>query len=253
MIAQVLETNQQIPVAFNKKKQTYEDKYEVIDNEIRKRFYKWHLHAIAWFDFEDVSQIIRTHIYKKWEQWDQARPIEPWVNKIISNQMKNILRNNYSNFARPCISCQHNQSKENINPGQTSNLCAFTPSGTQSNECGDYAKWEKTRKQAYDIKIPVSLEHHIYDKVTLPEDHYNMHSAIGQLHLSMRQYLSDRHYIIYKMLFIDNIDEEIVADVLGYKSNEKGRKAGYKQIKNLKNFYKKIARKICGEKDIFFQ
>jgi hypothetical protein len=42
----------------------YEDKADVIDNEIRKRYYKWHLHAIAWFDFDDVAQIIRAHIKK---------------------------------------------------------------------------------------------------------------------------------------------------------------------------------------------
>ena len=73
------------------------------------------------------------------------------------------------------------------------------------------------------------------------------------MHLKMREYLSDRHFIIYKMLFIDHLDEELVAKVLGYKSNEKGRKAGYKQIKNLKNLYKKTAKRICGENDIFFQ
>ena len=113
----------------NNNKYTYEDKFETVDNEIRKRYYKWHLHALAWLDFDDVSQIIRAHIYKKWDQWDQQRPIEPWVNKIISNQLKNILRNNYSNFARPCISCKHNQSKEQSS-GQIANLCSFLVSTT---------------------------------------------------------------------------------------------------------------------------
>lgn len=233
-------------------KKSYEDKCDVIDNEIRKRYYKWHLHALAWIDFDDVSQIIRTHIYNKWSQWDQSRAIEPWVNKIISNQLKNILRNNYSNFARPCISCEHNQSKEQ-GSGQISNLCSVTKSGLQSEECDLYAKWYKTRKQAYDIKIPVSLETNIYDKCTLPEDHYDISGAVSSMHLRMRQFLNDRHYIIYKMLFVDHIEEETVAKVLGYKSNEKGRKAGYKQIKNLKNFYKRIAKKICNETDIFFE
>ena len=233
-------------------KQTYEDKFEVIDNEIRKRYYKWHLHALAWLAFDDVSQIIRAHIYNKWDQWDQSRPIEPWVNKIISNQLKNILRNNYSNFARPCVSCKHNQSKEQA-AGQVSNLCSLTSSGLQSDECPDYAKWYKTRKQAYDIKIPVSLETNDFDRHTSPEDHYKIDKAVNHMHLKMREYLNDRHYIIYKMLFIDYIDEELVAKVLGYKSNEKGRKAGYKQIKNLKNFYKKTAKRFCLETDIFFE
>jgi len=67
----------------------------------------------------------------------------------------------------------------------------------------------------------------------------------------MRDFLNDRHYIIYKMLFIDYLDEEKIALTLGYKTTEKGRKAGYKQIKNLKNFYKKIAKQMLEKNDIF--
>ena len=231
---------------------TYEDKAHIIDNEIRKRYYKWHLHAIAWFDFDDVAQIIRAHIYKKWNQWDQSRALEPWVNKIISNQLKNILRNNYSNFARPCLNCKHNQSKEQ-GEGQVAALCAFTPSGLQTNECADFGKWEKTKKNAYDIKMPLSLEFHTYSHNTAPEDHFDISRATNTLHGRMRTLLTTRHYFVYKMLFIDGIAEEEVARILGYKSNEKGRKAGYKQIKNLKNQYKNIAKKIIQKEDIFYE
>ena len=87
---------------------SYEDKAEEIDIEIKKRRGKWFLDSLAWFDFEDVEQIIKAHIYKKWHQWDQRRSLKPWVNKIITNQMKNILRNNYSNFVRPCLNCPFN-------------------------------------------------------------------------------------------------------------------------------------------------
>ena len=67
----------------------------------------------------------------------------------------------------------------------------------------------------------------------------------------MRNFLNDRHYIIYKMLFVDHLDEEVIAMTLGYKTTEKGRKAGYKQIKNLKNLYKKIAKQLLERNDIF--
>jgi hypothetical protein len=87
----------------------YEDKAEEIDLEIKKRRGKWFLDSLAWFDFEDVEQIIKAHIHKKWHQWDQRRSLKPWINKIITNQMKNILRNNYSNFVRPCLNCPFNQ------------------------------------------------------------------------------------------------------------------------------------------------
>jgi len=230
----------------------YEDKADVIDNEIRKRYYKWHLHAIAWFDFDDVAQIIRAHIFKKWDQWDQIRAIEPWVNKIISNQLKNILRNNYSNFARPCLNCEHNQSKQQGDT-QVSALCALTPSGLQSNECDLFAKWEKTKKNAYDIKMPLSLEFHSYTQNTEPSEHFDISRATSTLHAKMMNRLTPRHFFVYKMLFVDGISEVEVARILGYKSNEKGRKAGYKQIKNLKNQYKNMAKKIIDKEDIFYE
>ena len=236
----------------DKKDATYEDRAHIIDNEIRKRYYKWHLHAIAWFDFDDVAQIIRAHIFKKWALWDQSRPLEPWINKIISNQLKNILRNHYSNFARPCLNCEYNQSAEQ-GEGQIANLCAFTPSGLQCNECDLYAKWEKTKKNAYDIKMPLSLEFHAYTKNTNPEDHFDISRATISLHIRIKAALTSKHYLVYKMLFIDGISEEEVARILGYKSNEKGRKAGYKQIKNLKNQYKKLAKKIIQKEDIFYE
>ena len=72
-------------------KLTYEDKSDVIDEEIRKRSKSWFLTSVPWIDFEDVSQIIRTHIFKKWEQWDQARALQPWLNRLISNQLKIIV------------------------------------------------------------------------------------------------------------------------------------------------------------------
>ena len=236
----------------DKKDATYEDRAHIIDNEIRKRYYKWHLHAIAWFDFDDVAQIIRAHIFKKWALWDQSRPLEPWINKIISNQLKNILRNHYSNFARPCLNCEYNQSAEQ-GEGQVANLCALTPSGLQCNECDLYAKWEKTKKNAYDIKMPLSLEFHAYTKSTNPEDHLDISRATKSLHIRIKAALTARHYLVYKMLFIDGITEEEVARILGYKSNEKGRKAGYKQIKNLENQYKKLAKKIIQKEDVFYE
>ena len=59
-------------------------------------------------DYDDVCQIIRLHIYKKWHLWDQSRPFKPWASMIISNQIKNLIRNNYSSFAKPCLRCPHN-------------------------------------------------------------------------------------------------------------------------------------------------
>ena len=52
------------------------------------------------------------------------------------------------------------------------------------------------------------------------------------------------------MLFIENKTEEEVAKKMGYRTNEKGRKAGYKQIKNLKKTFKQKILSILEKKDI---
>ena len=55
------------------------------------------------------------------------------------------------------------------------------------------------------------------------------------------------------MLFIDYLSEEEVAAKMGYKTSETGRKAGYKQIKNLKKQFKEKAKKLIKTKDIFLR
>jgi hypothetical protein len=86
-------------------KQSFENSIAIVDEEIRKRKSKWTLAALAWIDFEDVEQILRIHIYRKWSLYDAQKPLAPWLNIIISNQIKNIIRNNYGNYARPCLKC----------------------------------------------------------------------------------------------------------------------------------------------------
>lgn len=232
------------------KKFTYDDKKDIIDTELKKRRGKWFLHSVSWIDFDDVCQIIRAHIYKKWEQWDQSRALEPWLNRIISNQLKNILRNNYSNFSRPCLNCPFNQSKisgEGDIPGE---LCGFTPSGLQCNECPLYGKWEKTKKHAYDIKMAVSIEACSAESFISGSQTFDIDQALARLNAELKKVLNSKQYTIYQMLFIENNTEEEVAKKMGYRTNEKGRKAGYKQIKNLKKTFKQKILSILAKKDI---
>ena len=53
-----------------RKKPKFEDLIEQIDLEIRKRKSKWNLTALAWMDFDDVSQILRIPIVVSNEVFD---------------------------------------------------------------------------------------------------------------------------------------------------------------------------------------
>ncbi len=228
-----------------KRKLKYEDRKEEIDNEIRKRRPKWRLASLNWIDFDDVSQIIRFHIFKKWDQWDQKRPLLPWINKIISNQFKNILRNYYHSFVKPCVGCPLNTSYNG------ENTCSFTKSGLQDSTCPLYKKWEKSKKYACNVKMPVSMEEVNSEQKTNFGISRGLDKDIEKFHKLMKKELSEKNYNIYEMLFISKMTEEEVALKLGYKTNEKNRKAGYKQIKNLKIKFKQIADRLINKRDIF--
>jgi DNA-directed RNA polymerase specialized sigma24 family protein len=226
-----------------RRKIRYEDKQDVIDRIIEKHRYIWQLKAIAWMDYDDVAQIIRFHVSKKWKMWKQDRPLEPWISRITVNQIKNLLRNNYSNYVRPCLACKYNQ-------GNEPPACSITPSGLQCSECPMYSKWEKTKKSAYDVKLAVSTENHSETVQGMRDLNFDVLGSAQKLHEEMKHRLAPKQYKVYSRLYIDGADEEKVAAEMGYKTNEKGKKAGYKQIKNLKKLFRSVAIKILQSEDI---
>jgi len=50
----------------------------------------------------------------------------------------------------------------------------------------------------------------------------------------MKTELKPNEWLVYKYLYIDFLEEEMVAKKMGYKTSEKNRQPGYKQIKNIK-------------------
>ena len=182
-------------------------------------------------DYDDVSQIIRIHIYKKWKLYNQDKPLGPWLNRIISNQIKNLIRNNYGNYARPCIRCAA--------ADEDGNECYIYEK--QCSKCPLYAYWEKSKKQAHDTKLPVSLENHPQEVYNMASDCFDIEGAARNLHKKMEKILKPIEWKVYTLLYIENKDENEVAKKMGYVTSEKGRSPGYKQIKNIK---KSIIKKV---------
>lgn len=223
------------------KPKTYEECYETIDLVVSKFKNKWRLNAINWFDFEDVAQVVKLHIFKKWDMWDQTRPLEPWIARITYHQIKNIVRNNYTNYVKPCMSCPHNMGDD---------LCSLTVSGQQDSSCALFAKWSKHKRQGYGVKMPLTIEHHQQEVNAHAEAKIDFSTSIEKLNEILKQELSEQHYRVYCMIFFENYSEEEVAEFMGYKSNEKKRKAGYKQIKNIKKMLKEKVQEILAKHDI---
>jgi len=218
------------------KKLTFEESIESIDAELQKRKNRWNLTSLSWMDYDDVSQIIRIHIYKKWDLYDQSKPLAPWLNRIISNQIKNIIRNNYGNYARPCLKCS-------ASDGDVG--CEIYK--TQCVACPLYEHWFKNKKRAHDTKLPVSLENHPQEIYNKPSDSFDIELEVSNLHKNMKKELKPIEWRVYKLLYIQNKTENEVAKEMGYVTSEKNRQPGYKQIKNIKKAIIKKAKQLISE------
>jgi hypothetical protein len=211
------------------RKPTFEECYPEIARIVESRRIKWTLSSIRWIDYDDVKSIIITHIWKKFHLLDASRPLAPWVSTIVNNQISNLIRNHYSSFSRPCLSCEANEGE---------NSCAIY--GTQDVQCPLYAKWCKTRKRAYDVKLPLDMHAHEQEVHDMPHQSLNIDLAISQFSDRMKRELKPLEYRVYHLIYIEHKTDEDVAEALGYKTSEKNRIGGYRTIYVIK---KKIIEK----------
>ncbi|GAF77649.1 unnamed protein product [marine sediment metagenome] len=219
---------------------TYEDFSDIIDEAIQKQKYRWRLNAVRWFDFEDVSQIIKLHISKKWHMWDQERPLEPWIGRIISNQIRNLVRNHYGNYVKPCANCEF----------ALGEACSITPTKKQDTTCTLYSKWVKSKKSGLELKTPLSTEDFPKEVQGRPYEDFDFDFSLKKLDFYMEVKLSGNHYVAYRMLYFEDKTEEDVARFMGYKISPQKSKLGYRQVKNLKKKFLEIALEILKEQDI---
>jgi DNA-directed RNA polymerase specialized sigma24 family protein len=192
---------------------TYEDCSDEIEKELRKRRKKWTLGVLRWIDWEDIAQIIRAHIAKKWHLWDQTRKLAPWVQRIASNQIYNQFRNLYTSHARPCVQCKFAVGEDG---------CSETVSNLQCEECPLYEKWSKTKKYGYHAKIPLELEHHAQEVNNKIDDTINFKETMERVMVELEKHMSPKRLEAFKVLFIRNLPEEEAALFLKLRGKNNG-------------------------------
>lgn len=226
---------------MKKNKLKFENYIEIINSEIAKRKNKWTLTALNWIGFEDVSQIIISHIYKKWNLYDARKPLLPWINRIISNQIKNLIRNNYGNYARPCLKCA---------AAIGENECKIY--GKQEETCPMYSNWIKNKKNAYDLKMTLPIEEHSNEINNQSTEEFDIAKASVSLHEKMKKILKPIEWQVYDLLYIKNKTEEHVCKNLNFKYDRKAKVAYNKQLRNIQKTIIKKAKQclLNGEIDI---
>ena len=224
------------------KKISFEEALPIIDSLLSRNKGKWTLKAILHTDYEDVCQIIRLHIFNKWSQYNPKHQLEPWVNTIILNQMRNIRRNIYDSCSRPCLKCVYNQGGES---------CGWTKSNSQTDECPLFKKWCSGKKYAHNIKLPVSMENHINEVNEIPEYSLNIEKFLPIVAKHLEKKLKPAEYRVFEMLFIKGMSNDEVAIIMGFSGNETNRKPGYGRIAQIKRKIIQKAKEMKDDIDLF--
>lgn len=222
------------------KPSTFEDNIEIIDKIIFSKKDFWQLKSLSYMDFSDVAQILRLHIHTKWEKYDQSKPLENWVSTICTNRIINLIRDHYGRLAPPCNKCPFNEGGD---------YCSFTKSGTKSTECKQYAKWSKSKKNAYGLKLASVIEENENPAISAID--FNIEESAIKFHDQILPLLNPRMQVAYRYLFIENLSDEEAAGKLGFRSSE-GRRPGYKQLMNIKNKIIEIAKQQIQDFDIVY-
>lgn len=202
---------------------SFEECIDIINECINKRRHRWTLTSISFMDFDDVAQIIRAHIFKKWHLYDQSKKLESWVTTIINNQMINLIRNVYSNHTRPCLKCEFDEGGD---------LCSKF--GTQNTNCDLFRTWTFGKKTKHQIQLPLPMENHSNEVLEIKAENIDIDRTAENIHEKMKTILKPLDWLVYYNLFILHKNEEETGKLLKFKTNEKNRFGGYKQVKNIK-------------------
>lgn len=224
----------------------------IIEEQTKRRRPRWTLHS---YPFEDVIQDITIHACEKYDSPTGGfRPelcrkndtselcFLKWINRLISRQMANILRNHYSKWQRPCIKCA-------FNTGDGS--CSKTPSRRQCDECTlpEYRKWLKSKQSQFNIQQTLPLENHSQEVENYQGDFFDVAAAKKIVDAKMKERLTKYEWRVYRMLYIQHKSETEVGIIL--KLKKVGRTSpGYQRILSLRKHFATIARQIVEEENL---
>lgn len=220
-------------------KPTFEESRKEIERLLENKRGRWQFKASVMMDFDDVKNKILAHIWMKWDTYDPSRTLGAWVNTIIKNQMQNIFRDCYLSTSPPCAKCPCN-----LGDG----MCSLY--GQYSTECVPYQMWSKNKKYRHEARMPLPIEGRENAVYSLEEDSYDMEAAAEILHRKILPRLTQSEQEIYIMLHIEHLPEDDIAKKLGFKSNEKNRKNGYKRFRQVNKKAAKIGKLILMEEGI---
>ena len=111
-------------------------------------------------------------------------------------------------------------------------------------------RWLTKKKSAYDVKMALPLENHrseIQESLTYAS---SIETGIAKLNQKLKETLKPNEWIVYESFYIQNKSEVEIAKQLNFKTTEKNRSPGYKQIKNIQKSILIKAKRILERNEL---
>jgi RNA polymerase sigma factor (sigma-70 family) len=226
---------------------------------IAKRRHKWRATSIM--EWEDIASELLTRLYQQFHLYDTTRPLDRWANTVITHAIMNLLRDKIYKVARPCISGQAPGFSTGSSYGaactfcRADNGCEWTrkfgsKSGIQDSSCRFFAAWEKKKKAKFSIATPLSIENHVNESHSMPDDFIDIEAAKKVLDDNIKRRLTKEEYRIYVLLYIKHLSLDEAAQKMGFKKAGKEDMKPYLRVRNASIKIKEVSIQVFSEQGI---
>ncbi len=224
---------------------------EEIQTLIAKRRHKWRATSIM--EWEDVASQLLTRCFRQLHHYDTTKPLDRWVNKLISHAMMNMLRDNVFKLAAPCTSGQAPGFSTGSSYGRGcacylgAGRCAWTKSGVPDTTCSFYASWLQKKHTKFAISTPLSIENHVDEYHSTQDDFLDIEAAKKVIDENIKKRLTKEEYRVYIYLYVKHLSMEETMKKLGFKKNDQ---KNYMRVRNISILIKETAKAIVSEQSL---
>jgi len=218
----------------------FTEKYQEIEEIVNRRRGSWTLTSIL--EWQDVFSILITRVWKNFGAYDSSRPLDRWVNTVVSNELKNLGRQHLYKHARPCVNAMGYGESCAFNRG--GNVCSKTPSRTQCAECPAYKAWQEKKESKFNVSTPLSLENHTDESKNRFCDSIDIPRAKEIIDAKIIAKLDKKEGRLYKYLFIKHYSPEKAGKKMGFKLQKNSKIPGYLIIRKFQIKVVDLAKQI---------
>lgn len=230
-------------------KRRFQEAVPQLQELINKRRGSWRLTSVM--EWEDVSSILLTRIWKQFGRYDVNRPLDRWANTVITHTITSLLRDNLYRWARPCIAADSYGNACAFNTG--GNSCAWTKNRVQCSECPMYKRWENKKQAKFAVATPLSLEDHLDTSNNRPVDFgdfVDYGNAKSIIDTKIMLYLNRTERKLYRLLYIKGLEPEEAGRRMGYKLQRNSKIPGYLTQKKLVEKFVLLSRTIIETENL---